>query len=557
MNQLRKLLASLTLRQQITIVLAIVAVGLGLWSFTKWNHERDFRPLYANLAPEDAGAVIAKLSAAGVEYRVDESGTVLRVPSERVAELRLQMAASGLPKTGRIGFELFDKNSFGLTEFAEQVNYRRAIEGELERSIGALAEIERARVHISLPKDSVFLESKQEGKASVVVSLRTGAKLSPQNSSAITYLVASAVDRLSPDAVTIIDSRGNLLVRPHKASTEPGGDEAGIDLEYRQKMEHDLIAKIGLTLEPLLGAEKFKAGASVDVDFTSADQSDEVYDPSKSAMVTSQKTEDISGAALQAGVPGTASNLPRPPVRPPGSATGTTRTTENVSYQTSRTVKRTRIPQGAIKRMSLAVLVDHNLRWDGVGPKAKRILEAPTAEKLKAIRDLVAATTGFTEARGDLLTVETLPFDSTLTAEPPSLPPALVTMPANGLPPWLQKYVKDMSPGLLIGIGVGALLVLIAPILFLLMRKRKSPAGDVTSDRALPGANPEATFEGQMASRAANQERLDAEALLALKVPPPGTKKSEILVKHLKKSVKADPASSAQLLRTWMDETDN
>jgi len=207
--------------------------------------------------------------------------------------------------------------------------------------------------------------------------------------------------------------------------------------------------------------------------------------------------------------------------------------------------------------MSLAVLVDHNLRWDGVGPKAKRILEAPTAEKLKAIRDLVAATTGFTEARGDLLTVETLPFDSTLTAEPPSLPPALVTMPANGLPPWLQKYVKDMSPGLLIGIGVGALLVLIAPILFLLMRKRKSPAGDVTSDRALPGANPEATFEGQMASRAANQERLDAEALLALKVPPPGTKKSEILVKHLKKSVKADPASSAQLLRTWMDETDN
>ena len=164
MNQIRKLLASLTLRQQVSIVLTIVAVGVGLWTFAKWNRERDFRPLYANLAAEDAGAVMQKLKEEGVEYRVDDSGTTLRVPSDKVAELRLQMASAGLPKTGRIGFELFDKNSFGLTEFAEQVNYRRAIEGELERSIRALAEIERARVHISLPKDSVFLESKQEGQ---------------------------------------------------------------------------------------------------------------------------------------------------------------------------------------------------------------------------------------------------------------------------------------------------------------------------------------------------------------------------------------------------------
>src|SRR6185369_16470495 len=204
------------------------------------------------------------------------------------------MAAEGLPKTSRIGFELFDKSNFGLTEFAEQVNYRRAIEGELERSIMALSEIERARVHISLPKDSVFLESKQEAKASVVVSLRPRAKLSPQNGAAITYLVASAVDRLSPDAVTVLDTQGNLLVRPHKASAE-GADQPQVDMEYRQKMERDLVLKIGSTLEPLLGADKFRAGASVEVDFTSADQSEETFDPARSAMVTAQKTEDISG----------------------------------------------------------------------------------------------------------------------------------------------------------------------------------------------------------------------------------------------------------------------
>src|SRR6266404_7774675 len=226
MDPIRKLLSSLTLRQQVSIGVALIAMGLGLWLFTKWNRERDFRPLYTNLAAEDAGSVMAKLKEENVEYRVDDSGGTLRVPSDKVAELRLHMASEGLPKTGRIGFELFDKSNFGLTEFAEQVNYRRAIEGELERSIMALAEIERARVHISLPKDSVFLESKQEAKASVVVTLRAGARLSPHNGAAITYLIASAVDRLSPEAVTVVDTRGNLLVRPHKASAEAGGDQA-------------------------------------------------------------------------------------------------------------------------------------------------------------------------------------------------------------------------------------------------------------------------------------------------------------------------------------------
>jgi flagellar M-ring protein FliF len=160
MDQILKLIRSLTLRQQISIGATIVVMGLGMWFFTRWNHDRDFKPLYANIAAEDAGAVMQKLREENVEYRVDDTGGGLRVPSGKVAELRLKMAAAGLPKTGRIGFELFDKSNFGLTEFAEQVNFRRAIEGELERSIMALSEIDQSRVHISLPKDSVFLESK-------------------------------------------------------------------------------------------------------------------------------------------------------------------------------------------------------------------------------------------------------------------------------------------------------------------------------------------------------------------------------------------------------------
>jgi flagellar M-ring protein FliF len=554
MNQIRKLLASLTLRQQVSIGIAIIVIGIGLWQLSNWNRERDFRPLYANLPAEDAGEVIAKLKTDGVEYRVDDSA--IRVQSEKVAEVRLRMASAGLPKTGRIGFELFDKTNFGLTEFAEQVNYRRAIEGELERSIMSLTEIERARVHISLPKDSVFLESKQEAKASVVVSLRAGARLSAQNGAAITYLVASAVDRLSPDAVSVIDTRGNLLIRPRKASTDPNGDQPEVDLEYRQKMERDLVSKISSTLEPLLGAEKFRVGASVDVDFSSADQSEETYDPTKSVMLTAQKTEDVTGVSMQAGIPGTASNLPRPPARQPGSGGGTTRSTENISYQTSRTVKRTRLPQGSVKRMSLAVLLDQNVRWEGKGPKIKKIIEPPSPGKIKTIRDLVAAATGFSETRGDQLTVETLPFESTLGAEPPSDLVPVVAPPPSALPKWMQKYVKDMSLGMLIGIVLGALVILIAPILLLRMRKRKSADVEAAGERALNASGEAADFEGQLASRAASQERLDAEALHALKLPAAGTKKSEVLTKHLKKAVKDDPAASAQLLRTWIHENE-
>ncbi len=388
-----------------------------------------------------------------------------------------------------------------------------------------------------------------------MVTLRPRAKLSAQNGAAITYLVASAVDRLSPEAVTVIDSRGSLLVRPRKASAEAGADQPEVDLEYRQKMERELVLKISSTLEPLLGADKFRAGASVDVDFTSADQSEETFDPTKSVMTTAQKTEDVTSSSQSAGAPGTASNLPRPPARPSGSGSGTTRRTENTSYQTSRTVKRTRIPQGSVKRMSLAVLLDQKVRWEGTGAKARRILEPPTPEKIKTIHDLVAAATGFTETRGDQLTVETLPFESTLGVEAPAdaLPPP--PPPGSGLPPWLEKYVMKMSPGMRIGAGVAIVLIVVGPILLLLLRKRTSITASVTRERSIEGAqDAAANFEGQLAYRAANQERLDAEAMLALQLPPPGTKKSEILTKHLKKSVRGDPTGSAQLLRTWINE---
>jgi flagellar M-ring protein FliF len=561
MQQLRKLLASLTVRQQITIAVAALAVVAGLFALARWNRERNFRPLFTSLSAEDAGAVVQKLRETGVDYRLDEAGGTVRVPADKVAELRLQMATAGLPKTGRIGFELFDKTNFGVTDFAEQVNYRRALEGELERSVMALSEVEAARVHVSLPKDSVFLESRQEAKASVMVRLRPHMHLPASSVAGICHLVASAVDRLSPEAVSVLDMDGNLLARPRKTSLEDGGEAPEASLDYRQKIERDLVLKINSALEPLLGAEKFRAGASVECDFTRGEQSEEIYDPARSVMLTSQKTEDISGFAQTAGVPGTASNLPRPPARASGPGGGVSRRTENVSYQSSKTVRHVRMPQGTVKRMSLAVLVDNDLRWEGAGAKAKRVLIPPSPEKLKVVRDLVAAATGFSAERGDQLIVESLPFESTLRIEPP--PPAGAPKPASPSP-WpapLDKYLNGMNPALVIGVAIGILLMLIGLPLLLLLSRRKRSKAELTGPAALPSSAPGnavaaagVSMEEQLASHAAAQEKLEAEALSALRLPPPQTKKGEILAKHLRESAKKDPAMMAQLVRTWLHE---
>ncbi|MCS7315024.1 MAG: flagellar basal-body MS-ring/collar protein FliF [Bryobacterales bacterium] len=560
MNQIRKLLASLTLRQKISLLAVAALVVGGLAAFTNWRRQQDFRLLFAGLAAEDAAAVTEKLRAAGTDYRLADNGTAILVPSARVAELRLQMAAAGLPRSGRIGFELFDRNNFGASDFTEQVNYRRALEGELERSVMALAEVEQARVHVTFPKDSVFVESRQPAKASVLVRLKPGARLAPASVQAICYLVASAVEGLAPEAVAVLDMRGNLLNRARPPATD---DSSELALELRQRLEKDLLAKIHATLEPVLGADRFRAGVSVECDLTSGEQSEEIFDPSRSVMVTSQKSEDISGAQLASGVPGTASNLPRPTSRPGSTGAGLTRRSESITYQATRTVRRTKMPQGAIKRLSIAVLLDQQVRWEGTGPQARRILEPPPPERLKAIRDLVAAATGLVPERGDQLIVESLPFETTLNLPPPE-PPAAPAPKPSPWPPWVPDPIRNHPA--IVTAAAGALVLLLAVAAWLLARKRRRkaaveiqaslPAGAAQGALEAPQASPAEELEARLAEQAARQQQLEAEALSALKLPPVTTKKTEVLAKHLTETVKKNPASAAQILRSWLYETD-
>ncbi len=543
MSQWKKILASFSTRQRVAILLAVAIAGAGLWALTRWRWETDFRPLYTALEADDAAAMVSRLKETGVEYRLSEDGRTILAPSAKVAEARLSMAAAGLPKTGRIGFELFDGTNFLATEFAEHVNYARALEGELERSVMYLAAVERARIHLTFPKDSVFLEARQPAKASVILKVRPGARLTPQNVVAVSHLVASAVEGLTPDAVSVLDMQGNLLSRPRRMLTADGTGASDGMLEFRQSVEKDLLAKIHATLEPLGGPEKFRASVSVDCDFSSGEQSEETFDPARSVMVTSQKTEDVSGAAGSSGVPGTASNLPRPTSRPGSSQTGLTRRTENITYQSSRVVRRMRLPLGNIQRMSVAVIVDQAVRWEGKGAKARKVMEPPTPERMKSIRDLVAGAIGFNAARGDRLIVESLPFESTLQLEPPEGAPA--PSPASPLSAWLEVLRKAAAAAIL-------LLALSAAVV--LVRRKRRRTVQIASPRELPatlGENPDGKSIAGVVEEA---KRIEQASGALLESPPAPTKKADLLAGRLRDVIKADPGGLAQVMRTWLAE---
>jgi flagellar M-ring protein FliF len=563
---MKKLLANLSLTQRITIAIVAVVVVAGIYGLVHWQKEQDFKPLFTGVTPEDGASIIQKLRESGVEYRLPEGGGAVLVPSARLAELRLNMAAAGLPKTGRIGFELFDKTNLGATEFTEHINYGRALEGELERSVMSLDAVEQARVHLTFAKDSVFLEAQQPAKASVLVEVRAGAHLSPQNVVAISHLVASAVEGLAPDAVSVLDMNGNLLSHPKAASID-GTESSQGSLDYRHQVETDLIAKIGATLEPLLGANKFRAGVSVDCDFSGGEQSEEIFDPARTVMASSQRTEDSAGAAGATGVPGTASTLPRPTSRPGGSASNkVTRMTENIIYQATRTVKKTRLPAGTIRKMSLAILVDQDLTWEPDKTGFKRVLAPPSPEKLKTIRDLVAGITGLNTERGDQLIVETLPFESTLAIDPPErAKPAAPSKPQTPL-----KWPPD-GKTLLIGAGAAVALIVLGFVAAMLLRggKRKvtastgkalpAPAKADANHQTLESARGslEKQLESKLAERDAMQQQLEAQALSSLNLTPVITKTAEILAKHLREKIKSEPDVSAQVLRTWIHEKDD
>ncbi len=587
MDQAKKLLAVLNPRQLVTIAIVAIAVVAGVIGFSRWERESSLRPLYTGLAPEDASAIVQKLREGGVDYKISANGSELLVPEDKVPELRLEMAGLGLPKTGRIGFEIFDKTNFGITDFAEHVNYRRALEGELERSVMAISEVQQARVHVTLPKDSVFTDAREPSKASVLVGLRPGTRLSSSNVIAITNLVSSAVEGLAPESVSVVDMSGNLLSRPRREGLSDAAQMSDATLEYKQAIEHDLVAKISSALEPLLGADKFRTGVSADIDMTSGEQSEETFDPSKSVMTSSQKMEDSSGTTrVNPGIPGTAANLPQqqavasntqqpaqptPPAQPQNgpagqtpatpaapqtatrtgsNSTNTSRRSESITYQSSRITKHLKLPQGTIKRLSIAVLVDQGSHMEGQGAQAHRVVTPPDPEKLKAIQTLVGTLVGLDSMRGDQLTVEALPFDNEMDLGPGSLAPNGPKKPDD----IFSVEAMKKKPALYGGSAVGVVVVM-AMMLFVLMRNRKQ-APAVETREALPAA-PDAYAGLAAAAKAAVPVAPTAGLVGEPARPALMPSRTEVLLNQLTENSRNNAEAWANILRGWLAEEES
>ncbi|HZS11886.1 MAG TPA: flagellar basal-body MS-ring/collar protein FliF, partial [Nitrospirales bacterium] len=379
-----------------------------------WTQQPEMQVLFANLSPEDGGAIVEKLREMKVPYEIGAGGTSVLVPTAQVHDLRLSLAGQGLPHGGGVGFEIFDRTTVGMSDFTQKLNYRRALQGELARTISQMPEVERARVHLAVPERRLFASEQDKARASVVLSLRGGSTLAKGQIQGIVHLVASSVEGLQPQDVTIVDGHGRLL-------SDSAGDGptrlSGSQLDYQRSFEKDIETRIQSMLERIVGTNKAVVRVSSVLDFRQVEMTEERYDPNgqvvRSEQRTQEKTAGINGVA--GGVPGVASNVPSGEAEGGGSTSSTNAQTKNdtVNYEISRTVSRIIEPVGTLKKLSAAVLVDGTYEQAKAGEKGEetsRKYIPRTAEDMKRIEEIVKKAMGYSAERQDQVEVVNVPF---------------------------------------------------------------------------------------------------------------------------------------------------
>jgi flagellar M-ring protein FliF len=406
------------------VVLLAAAIALVVVAFL-WARTSEYRVLYSNLSDRDGGEVLAALAQQNVPYRVAEGGSVILVPGTRVYELRLQLAAQGLPKGGAVGFELMDAQKFGISQFAEQVNYQRALAGELSRTIQSMAAVQGARVHLAVPRPSVFVRDRQRPSASVLVGLFPGRALDPGQVSAIQHLVASSVPELEARDVTVVDQAGNLLTSAEGGAAGVSGLDAS-QVKYLHAIEARFAAAIENIVAPLVGPGNVRAQVTATLDFAQVEQTSETFKPNptpQEATIRSQQTVETTSVNPQGptGVPGALSNQPpgaatapltapaaQPQQQAPAQPTNTHR--ENiVNYEVDKTIRHTKGEVGAVKRLSAAVVVNYRR---GTGSDGRPTYTPLGEQELAQITALAREAMGFSQERQDTLNIVNAPFSA-------------------------------------------------------------------------------------------------------------------------------------------------
>ena len=556
----KTLFLSFTRRQKILIAASLIAVAGSLWLFVSLLGRGDYQSLYSGLQPEEANTIAKRLAQEGIPSRLSSGGKSLSVPGDRLDKARLDMASQGLPETGRLGFEIFNQTNWGESDFAEKVNYQRALEGELERTIQELNDVAAVRVHLVLPHESLFSDREREAKASVLVKVRND-HLSQKSLRAITYLVASAVDTLRPENVTVVDADGNvpIVLQGGVKADSPEGSAA-----YEQALDQKLTA----TLTPILGADHFVARATVEYDTSSNENTQEIYDPKDSVVMASQVTSDQSIGGVDSGVPGAASNVPQDESssasgasKPRGSGNTSSadsatssdssdgvagEISDSKTYAVGRSVTHTVRPPGAIRRISAAILVDDAVETKEVNGHKSKVRRARTLEQLKQIQALAAAVLGLDSARGDFVTVENIPFHIT-----PLQPPMPLTG-ARKVEQFLNQdgyLVRYIILGLL---GVLLFLFVVRPLIKQLsIAMRETPralAGVQKPAPALSGASGD--FAGARLAMGTGETESNGEQPEDSRERP-GMK---VLKESLTTKITKAPVESSHLIRGWLKE---
>jgi flagellar M-ring protein FliF len=411
-EQIKNIFGAMPLSRKLLMGGMLVAVFFGFVALYLYGQKTSFQPLYGSLSTDDAASITDALTSKGVEFQLTSGGTMILVPAEQVYDLRLSLASEGLPQGGGVGFEIFDETDFGTTEFVQKLNYQRALQGELARTIKEFNEVSDARVMIVMAEDSVFIEESKPASASVLLKLRSN--LSKSKVEAVVNLVSSAVEDLSNDNVTVVDTQGNVL---SKKSSESAADAelADAKLEYKLTYENNLAAQIQSMLEQIVGSGNAIVRVAADMNFDQVDLSEEIYDPEAQVIRSRQSTSENASTAEAADNGISSVN----PVVADGAVDGVNnkrteesqKENETVNYEISRTVRRTVNPVAEIERISVAAVLDGNYTIETAADGSQtRTYEPRTQEELDRFKDIVQSAMGYSSDREDQISVESFPF---------------------------------------------------------------------------------------------------------------------------------------------------
>lgn len=415
-NQVQANFKVLPLGRKVLVVFVAIGTLLGIVLLIVWTNRIDYQPLYFNLSPEDAGMVVEELKDQKIPYRLSANGRTVLVPSGKIYDLRLDLASRGVPAGGGVGFEIFDKTDLGTTEFVQKMNYQRALQGELARTINQFAEVEQSRVHLTLPEKTLFLEDEQKPTASVVVKLRHQGALKEKQVQGIVHLVAGSVEGLEPENVTVVNIDGSVL---------SGGVSGGSQLfgltssqqEFQRELEGGLEKRIQTMLEKVVGKGKAIARVAASLNFKQEEKTEEIFDPDSAVVRSEQRTDEKSkgSSPVAMGTPGVAANLSESGGEsiPGVSSSDVRKTNETMNYEINKVVKRTVEPIGVIKRLSVAVLLDGTYGVaKGEDGKEEYTYIPRTDEEMEKYENIVMRAVGYNVERGDQIEVTNIPFET-------------------------------------------------------------------------------------------------------------------------------------------------